>query len=76
MTEVNPGPGGIYARIEDLGHELSRFVEDVTARMPTVDEASALGLSVGTPILHLVRTAYDTTARLSRCATPDQPMTP
>jgi len=60
MTEVNPGPGGIYARIEELGHELGRFVEDVTARMPTLEEARALGLSVGTPILHLVRTAYDT----------------
>jgi GntR family transcriptional regulator len=59
MTADNPGPGGIYARIEELGHELGHFTEDVTARMPTLAEAQALALSVGTPVLHLVRTAFD-----------------
>jgi GntR family transcriptional regulator len=60
MVEENPGPGGIYARIEERGHELGRFTEDVTARMPTADEARTLQLPFGTPVLHLVRTAYDT----------------
>jgi GntR family transcriptional regulator len=59
MVESNPGPGGIYARIEEQGRRLARFAEDVTARMPTAEEARALALPMGTPVLHLVRTAYD-----------------
>ena len=38
ITEVNTGPGGIYARLEEAGHELGHFIEEVTARMPTADE--------------------------------------
>src|SRR5262249_12819441 len=38
MTDPNPGPGGIYARLEENGHELGFFTEDVIARMPTPDE--------------------------------------
>ena len=60
MTEENPGPGGIYARIEEAGHRLSRFTEDVTARMPLQDEAKALHLPSGTPVMRVLRTAYDT----------------
>lgn len=59
MVESNPGPGGIYARIEEKGRRLGRFAEEVTARMPTVEEVRALALTTGTPILHLIRTAYD-----------------
>ena len=59
MVERNPGPGGIYARLEEQGHRLGRFTEEVTARMPTADEARALVLPAGTPVFHLVRVAYD-----------------
>jgi len=59
MTEENTGPGGIYARIEEQGRELSRFTEEVHARMPTPDEARALALPVGTPVFRLIRIAYD-----------------
>lgn len=59
MVEENPGPGGIYARIEDAGHRLDHFTEDVTARMPTPEEATALQLAPGTPVFRLVRTAFD-----------------
>ena len=59
MVESNPGPGGIYARIEEKGRRLGRFTEEVTARMPTAEEARALALPTGTPVLHLIRTAYD-----------------
>lgn len=59
MTEINTGPGGVYARIEDQGRQLSHFTEDVTARMPTPEEAKALRLGSGTPVLVLVRVAYD-----------------
>lgn len=63
MTEVNPGPGGIYARLEESGHRLDHFTEEVTARMPTPDETRALRLSAGTPVFGLIRVAYDVGGR-------------
>lgn len=57
IAEVDPGPGGIYARLEDLGYCLDHFVEDVTSRMPLRHEIRALKLARGVPIIHLVRTA-------------------
>ena len=60
MTHKNSGPGGIYARIEELGHRLDHFTEDVSARMPTPNETRSLRLGPGVPVFHLVRTAYDT----------------
>ncbi len=59
ITEPNPGPGGIYARLEDLGHKLARFSEEVTARMPLPDETRALRLGPGMPVFRLIRTAFD-----------------
>lgn len=59
ITRKNPGPGGIYARLEEAGHRLARFTEEVTARMPSPEEARSLRLTAGTPVFGLVRTAYD-----------------
>lgn len=61
IVEQNTGPGGIYARLEEAGHVLDHFVEEVTARMPTADERRRLELPDGVPVLVVVRTAYDTT---------------
>jgi GntR family transcriptional regulator len=63
ISEPNPGPGGIYARLEEQGHTLQRFTEEVSARMPTPDEARLLALPPGVPVFRLVRTAYDTEER-------------
>lgn len=63
IEEPDPGPGGIYARLEDAGHTLARFSEEVGARMPTPDERSALAIGPGVPVLTVVRTAYDTQDR-------------
>ncbi|ROP40276.1 GntR family transcriptional regulator [Saccharothrix texasensis] len=63
IAEVNTGPGGIYARIEEAGHELARFTEEVSARMPSPDERKALEIGSGSPVLTLVRTAFDTKGR-------------
>lgn len=60
IVEPNPGPGGIYSRLEDIGHTLDHFVEEVTARMPSADERQRLDLADGVPVLVVVRTAYDT----------------
>lgn len=63
ISEPDPGPGGIYARLEDMGYRLKNFSEEVTARMPVPEEASALRLGPGIPVLHLVRTAKDAEGR-------------
>lgn len=41
---------------------MSHFEEEVSARMPTNDETRILQLKSGTPVIHLVRTAYATAA--------------
>ena len=63
ISDPNPGPGGIYARLEEQGHTLARFTEDVAARMPTPEEAKVLALRPGVPVFRLVRTAYDVDGR-------------
>ncbi|HEY0998347.1 MAG TPA: GntR family transcriptional regulator [Streptosporangiaceae bacterium] len=63
IGKPNPGRGGIYARLEEQGHVLERFTEDVTARMPTPQESWLLNLPPGVPVFRLVRTAYDTNDR-------------
>jgi GntR family transcriptional regulator len=60
IAEVDTGPGGIYARLEEAGHQLDKFVEEVTARMPTAEERRRLRLASGTPVLTVLRTAFDT----------------
>lgn len=60
IAENDTGPGGIYARLEEAGHPLDRFVEEVGARMPTPAERRALQLPPGVPVLTVMRTAYDT----------------
>src|SRR5580700_7651980 len=63
ISDPNPGPGGIYARLEEQGHTLDRLTEEVTARMPTPEEARVQALRPGVPVFHLVRTAYDVDGR-------------
>ncbi len=63
ISDPNPGPGGIYARLEESGHTLERFTEEVSARMPTPDEARLLALPPGVPVFRLVRTAFDRDGR-------------
>ncbi len=63
IAQPNPGPGGIYARLEELGHQLDHFDEEIRARMPIPDEVKTLRLAAGVPVIHLIRTAYDTEGR-------------
>jgi GntR family transcriptional regulator len=59
LDEV-PAPGGVYACLETLGHELARLQEDVTARMPLPDEVALLGMGRGIPVIELIHTSWDT----------------
>jgi GntR family transcriptional regulator len=46
-----------------LGHRLDHFEEEIRARMPSPDQARTLRLSAGVPVIHLIRTAFDTEKR-------------
>ncbi|MCG5215346.1 GntR family transcriptional regulator [Streptosporangium sp. KLBMP 9127] len=58
ITLPDTGPGGVYARLGDLGHAPAHFSEEVQARMPHPEEATLLGLPAGTPVIVVARTAY------------------
>ncbi|WP_327718154.1 GntR family transcriptional regulator [Streptomyces sp. NBC_00490] len=64
MFAENPGGGGIYARLEEHGHMLAEFIETVRARLATKAEATALALSPGAPVIHLVRSAFSDDERV------------
>lgn len=58
ITQTDTGPGGIYARLADLGAGPSRFREEVAVRMPSADERASLGITADTPVIKISRTAY------------------
>lgn len=57
MEQENTGPGGLYARLEEAGYQLTRFEERVTARPAAAGEADVLRLDVGSPVLLITRIA-------------------
>lgn len=61
--EENTGPGGVYARLEEAGHELGHYLETVRTRMPSREEATALQLGAGTPVLVVRRVAFTVAGR-------------
>lgn len=64
IAQSDTGPGGIYARLAELGHEPTRYREDLRARMPEPAEAQELELPTGTPVVDIVRTAYEENGRV------------
>ncbi len=63
ITETQTGPGGIYARLAQLGYAPAHFTEEIRVRMPTPTESEELRLSAGTPVLDVLRTALTTERR-------------
>ncbi|WP_043669898.1 GntR family transcriptional regulator [Streptomyces xylophagus] len=59
IARPDTGPGGIYARLEELGRKPVHFREEVRSRMPSGDEAGRLALSAGVPVMLIARTAFD-----------------
>lgn len=53
------GKGDLYARFEDKGHLITYTREEVTARMPTSEEAKGLMLPAGVPVLVVRHTGID-----------------
>ncbi|MBK1788798.1 GntR family transcriptional regulator [Prauserella cavernicola] len=58
IEQVDTGEGGAYARLEEAGHLIGSYVENVGARMPTPDETSQLELGPGIPVVTVTRVAY------------------
>ncbi|BBA96631.1 putative GntR family transcriptional regulator [Actinacidiphila reveromycinica] len=63
VTSADPGPGGIYARLAELGHAPAHFREEIRSRMPSADEADRLELGTGTPVILVCRTAFTADGR-------------
>lgn len=53
----------MYARFADLGHEIMRVREEVTAPMPTPDEVRGLAIPDGVPVLDVLHTGIDAEGR-------------
>lgn len=64
LAESDTGPGGIYDRLEEMGHGPLRWSEAVSARMPTPEEVEALGLPPGVPLLRVLRTTSGSARRV------------
>ncbi|MGH8887677.1 MAG: GntR family transcriptional regulator [Egibacteraceae bacterium] len=59
LHQPEVGAGGICQRLEERGHRLLAFREDVTARMPRPDEVESLVISPGVPVIELLHTSLD-----------------
>ncbi|GAA2774843.1 GntR family transcriptional regulator [Saccharopolyspora taberi] len=57
LEEVDTGPGGTLARLEELGFDLASHEEIVGARMPDANEKQLLDLGSG-PVLTVQRRTY------------------
>jgi GntR family transcriptional regulator len=58
IEQVNTGPGGIYARLEEAGYVLSRYSERVSIVRASDRVARLMAINVGEPLFHIQRTAF------------------
>lgn len=63
LGQAVTGPGGIYDRLEEAGHGPIRWTEAISARAPSPEEAKALRLAAGVPLLRIVRLAESPAGR-------------
>ena len=59
IAQPDPGVGGIYARLAEVGHAPARFREDLRSRMPRPEEIDRLAIAPGTPVVDICRIALD-----------------
>lgn len=59
LMQPKTGKDGIYGRLEELGHVMTRVRDEISARMPTPEEAGTLGLLPGVPVLEVLHTSLD-----------------
>lgn len=58
LEETETGPGGAYARLDEMGYELTHFTEIVSARSPRPREAELLQIPFGFPVIQVIRVAF------------------
>ncbi|MDB1087018.1 UTRA domain-containing protein [Streptomyces sp. ACA25] len=63
LAETRKIPGGAVALLARLGHTGRTVREDVSARMPSEEEADVLEMESGEPVLHLIRVTLDADSR-------------
>lgn len=59
LMRPKTGPHGIYGRLEELGHVMTRVRDEISARMPAPEEAAVLDLLPGVPVLEVLHTSLD-----------------
>ncbi len=59
IEQENTGPGGVHARLAELGREPVRFIEKMTVHMPGPEIRKELRLDDGVPVIHITRVALD-----------------
>jgi GntR family transcriptional regulator len=57
-------PGGVYGLLEQHGHMIARFREELAARPANPEEAVGLHIPQGSPVVTLVRHAMDESGRV------------
>jgi len=64
LIYVDPSNRGRFiGSPRQAGHKLASFTEEVGARMPTPQERRRLSLAEGTPVITVMRVAYDVDGR-------------
>lgn len=64
IVQADTGPGGVFARLAELGYAPAEFSEMLTSRMPTPEEVAELQLPAGTPVLAITRLAATAEGRV------------
>ncbi|MEV0133470.1 UTRA domain-containing protein [Dactylosporangium sp. NPDC050688] len=62
-TATTLGAGALYGRLDELGHHLAHLHEQVTTRLPTTEEATALKAPAGVPVLDVLHTSSNSDGR-------------
>jgi GntR family transcriptional regulator len=63
LASTDPGPGGTYSRLADLGHAPASYTETVRVRPPDDDEAQFLRMDPDQRVITIQRTARTTAGR-------------
>ncbi|MFF4403636.1 GntR family transcriptional regulator [Streptomyces sp. NPDC001404] len=64
ITQIDSGPGGIYARLREAGHGPVQFSEQVRFRLATPAEVEDLKLAAGAPVVEQHRSAMRADGRV------------
>lgn len=64
IADMDPGPGGTYSRMGELGHAPAVFVETVQVRRPADNEARFLQMDLDQRVIAIRRTARTAAGRV------------